>query len=53
MWILIRKELLTNLLTMRLGVALIFSVLLAALAALIGSVDFSRNVDAYESEVRR
>ena len=43
MWNLIRKELLENLLTLRLGVALVFSVLLAVMATLIGSVDFSTN----------
>ena len=51
MWNLIRKELLENLLTLRLGVALVFSVLLAVMATLIGSVDFSTNYDAYENRV--
>ncbi len=50
MWNLIRKELLENLLTLRLGVALVFSVLLAVMATLIGSIDFSTNYDAYENE---
>ena len=51
-WALIRKELLTNLLTYRLAVALIFTVTLSALTTFIGSVDFSTNMDAYRTEVR-
>ena len=51
-WKFVRKELLTNLLTMRLAVALIFTVVLAALTALTGSIDFSRNYAAYREEVR-
>ena len=50
MWILIRKELLENLLTLRLGVALVFCLVLAVLATLIGSVDFSTNLDGYETQ---
>jgi len=50
MWILIRKELLENLLTLRLGVALILTVALAVMATFIGSVDFSASLDGYESE---
>ena len=53
MWVLIRKELLANLLTMRLGVAVVFTVVLAVLATLIGSVDYSSNVASYEEEHRR
>ena len=51
-WTLVRKELLTNLLTFRLAVALIFTVVLSALTTVIGSLDFSRNMDAYEKEMR-
>ena len=48
-----RKELLTNLLTARLGLILVFAVLLCGLAALAGSLDFSQRVQDYEEEVRR
>ena len=51
-WILIRKELLTNLLTLRLGIAVIFTVVLAVLTTLIGSLDYSRNIAAYEEKLR-
>ena len=51
-WILVRKELLTNLLTLRLGIAVIFTVVLAVLTTFIGSLDYSRNVAAYQEEVR-
>ncbi len=51
--VLVRKELLSNLLTFRLAVALLFTVFLAALTTLIGSLDYSRNMDAYEREVRK
>ena len=37
LWTLIRKELLSNLLTLRLSVALIFTVVLSVLTTLIGS----------------
>jgi ABC-type transport system involved in multi-copper enzyme maturation permease subunit len=50
MWILIRKELLENLLTLRLGVALIFCVILAVMATLIGSLDYSSNLDSFALE---
>ena len=33
--------------------ALLFTVFLAALTTLIGSLDYSRNIDAYEREARR
>ena len=49
---LVRKELLTNLLTLRLGVAVIFSVVLSVLTTFIGTVDYARNVDVYEREIR-
>ncbi|MBT5587565.1 MAG: ABC transporter permease subunit [Gemmatimonadetes bacterium] len=49
---LIRKELLGNLLTLRLGVALLFTVGLAVLTTVIGSIDYSRSVERYESELR-
>ena len=42
--VLVRKELLSNLLTFRLAVALLFTVFLAALTTLIGSLDYSRNM---------
>ena len=48
-----RKELLTNLLTARLALILVFAVLLCGLAALAGSLDFSQRVQDYEEEVRR
>ena len=51
-WTLVRKELLTNLLTLRLGVAVIFSVVLSVLTTFIGTVDYARNVDVYEREIR-
>ena len=51
--VLVRKELLSNLLTFRLAVALLFTVFLATLTTLIGSLDYSRNIDAYEREVRK
>ena len=51
-WILVRKELLTNLLTLRLGIAVIFTVVLAVLTTFIGSLDYSRNIDAYGDVVR-
>ncbi len=47
---LIRKELLANLLTMRLAVALAFTVLLTVLTAFIGSLEYSHNWDRFESE---
>ena len=47
---LIRKELLENLLTLRLGVALVVTMVLAVMATLIGSVDFSTNLDSYQTE---
>jgi len=49
-WILVRKELLANLLTLRLAVALIFTVVLSVLTTFIGSLEFSRNMDAYRGE---
>ncbi len=51
-WILVRKELLTNLLTYRLAVALVFTVALSVLTTAIGSMDYSRNMEAYHQEVR-
>ena len=48
-----RKELLSNLLTMRLVVALVFTVSLSALTSLIGSLEYSRNFEAYRDEARR
>lgn len=48
LWTLVRKELLTNLLTLRLAVALAFVILLSVMAAIIGSAEYSRNVDRYD-----
>jgi len=50
-WTLVRKELLTNLRTLRLVVALVFSVLLCTLTTLMGSLDFSTNSDTYREVV--
>jgi ABC-type transport system involved in multi-copper enzyme maturation permease subunit len=50
MWILLRKELLSHLLTLRLGAALLFTVLLAATTTFIGSLDYSRSKAAYERD---
>ena len=50
--ILIRKELLTNLRTARLGVSVVFTLVLTVLATGMGSVDFSRNYSHYESRKR-
>lgn len=49
---LIRKELLANLRTARLGLAAILILSLTILAAAMGSVDFSRNYDLYEQRQR-
>ncbi|MBT4096943.1 MAG: ABC transporter permease subunit [Gemmatimonadetes bacterium] len=51
-WSLVRKELLTNLLTYRLSIALVFTIVLSALTTVIGSLDYSRNVASYEDELR-
>ena len=51
-WTLARKELLTNLLTLRLTVTLLFAVGLIALTAIIGSLDFSQRMAAYHASVR-
>lgn len=50
-WTLVRKELLTNLRTLRLVVALVFSVLLCTLTTLMGSLDFTTNTDTYHKVV--
>ena len=47
-WTLTRKELLSHLLTARLGLAVVFSLLLTAVATWIGSLDYADNHDAYE-----
>lgn len=47
---LIRKELLSHLRTLRLVVALVFTVLLCSLTTWMGSLDFSVSVDTYETE---
>jgi len=52
-WKFVCKELITSLRTLRLTVALIFTVALAAMTTLTGSIDFSRNYAAYRDEVRR
>ena len=51
-WTLARKELLTNLLTLRLTIAILFAVIPSVLTAIIGSLDFSDRVDAYNAAVR-
>jgi ABC-type transport system involved in multi-copper enzyme maturation permease subunit len=50
MWILIRKELLETLLTLLLCVALVFCLVLAVMATLIGSLDYYNNLDSYATE---
>lgn len=50
---LVRKELLTNLLTLRLAVAVGFTVVLSVLTTLIGSLDYSRSTAAYQRELRQ
>lgn len=49
---LIRKELLTNLLTLRLAVAVGFTVVLSVLTTFIGSLNYSQNLQAYQKEAR-
>ncbi len=46
-WVLVRKGLLTNLLSLRLTVALIFTVILAVLATFIGSLEYSQRMETY------
>ena len=48
---LVRKELLGHLRTLRLVVALVFTVVLCLLTTIMGSLDYSRNVRAYERVV--
>lgn len=52
-WRFVRKELLTNIRTLRLAVALVFTVLLAVLTTVTGSIDFERNHAAYRQRARR
>lgn len=52
-WRFVRKELLTNIRTLRLAVALVFTVLLAVLTTVTGSVDFERNHAAYRQRLRQ
>ena len=52
LWILIHKELLNSLLTLRLRVVLIFAVILSVLTGVVGSLDFSRAMDVYRTESR-
>ena len=49
-WTLVRKEFLNYLLTLRLIVALSLAVRLSVLAAVVGSLDFSKAVDMYRTE---
>ena len=49
---LIRKELLTNLLTLRLSIVLVFTVVLSVLTVVIGCLNYTRNMEAYSREVR-
>lgn len=51
-WALVRKELLANLLTARLGLAVVFAVVLTVLATWIGSIDYARNYAYYEEQRR-
>ena len=50
-WTIARRELLANLLTLRLSVALVCVVVLSALTVLISSVDFSLRTEAYHKQV--
>ena len=50
---LIHKELLAHLLSLRLTVALIFTVVLCVLTTLVGSLEYAARVDAYAAEVRK
>lgn len=51
-WTLARKELLSNLLTLRLSVTFLFAVGLIALTMFIGSLDFSQRAAAYQTSLR-
>ena len=51
-WTLARKELLSNLLTLRLGITFLFAVGLIALTSIIGSMDFSQRAADYDDRVR-
>ena len=51
MLILLRKELLSNLLTLRLSVAFVATLILVGLTTYIGSLNYSLRVDAYRSDV--
>ncbi len=53
LWTLVRKELLDNLLTLRLTIVLIFAVILSVLTGVVGSLDFSRAMDVYRTESRQ
>ena len=48
---LVRKELLAHLRTLRLMVALVFTVVLCLLTTIMGSLDYSRSMRAYERAV--
>ena len=52
LWRFVRKELLTNIRTLRLAVALIFTVLLSVMTTVTGSIDFERNHAVYRESVR-
>lgn len=52
LWTLVRKELLTNLLTARLGLAVVFSLVLTTATTWLGSLDYAANRDHYESQVQ-
>lgn len=43
---------LTNLLTLRLGIVLIFTIALSVLTVVIGCINYSRNMEVYDTEVR-
>ena len=51
-WTMVKKELLSNLLTLRLSVALLFTVVLSVLSTLIGSMDFSERMQIYRGGVK-
>ena len=50
---LVRKELLSSLLTLRFAISLIFIVVLAALATYIGSLEYSQRLGTHRSEAAK
>ncbi|MBT4496287.1 MAG: ABC transporter permease [Gemmatimonadetes bacterium] len=53
MWILIRKEILAYLLTLRLSAALIFTITLVVMTTFIGSLDYSQRMKSYYKEAKQ